>query len=390
MVNLAALGYPNERPVAMSPGGKVVTWNVMVPAGQSGQRRAAAAPATRLLRGGIQWQRHQRRRRPGPLPGPTGTQNLVYPFRLSNGGTWQQISSFGTGHLSRCGMGSINAAQDVTFTVGSTGMIAAGPAGVGQPLAPLLSPAYAGATIGGGGPMNNSGQILAQVMIGRSQRLMKMTPVTPCGANCLVSSSLVMTGQFVQDPAFPGSCFQGGKMYNLSTAKVTVTDETGAALANVQVSGRFMDDYWTNNPVTGTTNASGVVTWSYKGLCGVGAIAFLVDNASLGTRSLDRTRGTLASYVIPGTTPPPNQAPVPVPVVTCVAGRICTFDGTGSYDPDGTIVAYRWAGSNGSTLATQAVFSQTFKKAGKNAAVLYVTDNGGLTASKSVSFTVLR
>jgi hypothetical protein len=122
----------------------------------------------------------------------------------------------------------------------------------------------------------------------------------------------------------------------------------------------------------------------------VGAVAFLVEKASLGTRSFDRTRGTLASYVIPNTTPPPNQAPVPVPVVTCVAGRTCTFDGTGSYDPDGTIVAYRWAGSNGSTLSTRAVFTKRYTNAGRNAAILYVTDNGGRTASKSVSFTVLR
>ncbi len=27
MVDLKALGYPNERPAAMSPGGKVVTWS---------------------------------------------------------------------------------------------------------------------------------------------------------------------------------------------------------------------------------------------------------------------------------------------------------------------------------------------------------------------------
>jgi hypothetical protein len=199
-----------------------------------------------------------------------------------------------------------------------------------------------------------------------------------------------MTGQFVQDRAFPGSCFQGGKMYNLSSATVTVTNETGVALGNVQVSGRFLDDYWTNQPVTGNTNASGVVSWTYKGPCGVGAIAFLVENAALGTRSFDRTRGILTNYVIPGTTPPPNQAPVAVPVATCVAGRICTLDGTGSYDPDGTIVAYRWTATNGSALATTAVFTQTFKKTGKSSAVLYVTDNGGLTTSKTVTFTVLR
>ncbi len=179
-------------------------------------------------------------------------------------------------------------------------MIAAGPAGLGQTLASLLSPAYPGVTVGGGGPMNASGQILTQVMIGRSQRLMKMTPVTACGANCLVSSSLVMTGQFVQDPTFPGSCFQGGKMYNLTTATATITSETGAPLANVQVSGRFLDDYWTNNPVTGTTNASGVVTWTYKGPCGVGAIAFLVEKATLGTRQLRSYPGSPDQLGDPG------------------------------------------------------------------------------------------
>ena len=390
MTDLRVFGYPNERPAAISPGGKVVTWNFWYQLGNPSSAVRLPAPPQGFTGAGSNGSAINDAGDQAHFLVSTSTQNLVYPFRLSNGGTWQMISNFGTGHLSRAGMGSINSAQDVTFTVGSTGMVAAGPAGLGQSLAALVSPAYAGSTVGAGGPMNASGQILTQVMIGRSQRLMKMTPVTACAANCLVSSSLVMTGQFVQDPKSPGSCYQGGTMYNLNSAKVTVTSETGAAIGNVQVSGRFLDDYWTNHPVTGTTNAAGIVSWTYKGPCGVGAVAFLVENASLGTRSFDRTRGTLASYVIPGTTPPPNQAPVPVAIVTCVAGRICTFDGAGSFDPDGTIVAYRWAGSNGSTLSTQAVFSQTFKKAGQNAAVLYVTDNGGLTASKSVKFTVLR
>ncbi len=73
-------------------------------------------------------------------------------------------------------------------------------------------------------------------------------------------------------------------MYNLSSARVTITTETGAPIANALVSGRFLDDYWTNNAVTGTTNASGIVSWSFKGPCGVGAIAFLVEKAALDTQ----------------------------------------------------------------------------------------------------------
>jgi len=473
MVNLAAQGYPNEMPLAMSPAGKVVTrsghWY------QLGNPASVVAlpPPPRSFFGfgsGIINDNGDQAHFLG-----TGTQGLIYPFRLSNG-IWQQISSIPTGQLSRAGLGSINLAQDISFTAGSTGLIAAGPSGVGQPLASLISPSYPGATVGLGGPMNAAGQILTQVMIGRSQRLMKLTPATGCGANCMVVSSLAMAGQFVQDPAFPGSCFQGGKMYNVSTATVTVTSETGAALGNVQVNGRFLDDYWTDSVVTGTTNGSGVVTFSHKGLCGVGAIAFLVDRATQGTRSLDRTRGTLTAWVIPSTTPPPNQAPVAVavatcanlacafdasgstddvgvtayewrktngtlvstqplwsrtfpkggsitliltvfdggglsnsqsvtfdpagspppnqppvsaPVVTCVAGRSCTFDGTGSFDPDGSIASYRWYRPNGATVSTQAVFARTFSAAGPNTILLGVTDNGGLTASKTVSFTVL-
>ena len=49
-------------------------------------------------------------------------------------------------------------------------------------------------------------------------------------------------------------------MYNVTTATATVTTKAGDSLPNVQVSGRFLDDYWTNHPVTGTTDASGVVS----------------------------------------------------------------------------------------------------------------------------------
>ncbi len=377
-VNLKGLGYPNEIPGGMSPGGKVVTtgghWY------QLGNPASVVAlppppPSFFGFGAGIINDNGDQAHFLG-----TGTQGLIYPFRLSNGGTWQQLSGIPTGHLSSAGLGSINLAQDVTFTAGSTGLIAAGPAGVGQPLAALVSPAYPGVTVGGGGPMNNAGQILTKVMIGRSQRLMKMVPASPCGSNCLVSSSLVMSAQFVQDPAFPGSCFQGGKMYNTATVTATFTAEAGAALANVLVSGRFLDDYWTNSPVTGSTNAAGVVSWNYKGLCGVGAIAFLIDQATLGTRTLDKTRGTLSTWVIPSVTPPGNQPPVASFTFSCNnTTRVCSFNGTGSTDDVG-IVSYGWAFGDGTT-GTGAAPSHTYAVAGSYQVTLTVADGGGLTNS---------
>ncbi len=400
MVDLHAQGYPNERPVAMSPGGKVLTWDSWSQLGDPRSAKALPPPPLGFVGAGSNGSAINDDGDQAHFLVTTSSQNLLYPFRLSAGGSWQQLTSAGTGHLSRARMGSISAGQDVVFTAVGTGMLAPGPAEPGQPLAARMSPAYPGAGVSDAGPMNAAGQVLAQVMIGRSQRLVKLSPVTGCASNCLVSSSLAVAAQFVQDPALPGSCVPGGKMYNLAAAAVTITSETGTPLANVRVSGRFLDDYWTNQPVTGTTDASGVVRWSFKGPCGVGAIAFLVEAASLEDRTLDRTRGTLTGYAIPGTSTQPvpepqpepvaNVAPVAQPAVTCTAGRTCTFTASGSYDPDGSIVAYRWAENNGTTWSTQPVFTKTFAKAGKEQVVLHVTDNGGLSASKKVTFTVLR
>jgi hypothetical protein len=52
--------------------------------------------------------------------------------------------------------------------------------------------------------------------------------------------------------------FAGNKKeYNLVQATATVTSETGARLSGVLISGRFMDQYWTNARVSGTTNSQG-------------------------------------------------------------------------------------------------------------------------------------
>jgi probable HAF family extracellular repeat protein len=304
MVDLTSLGFPDEAPLAISPGGTVGTASYWYPLDHAGTVDDA---------GGVQ-----------SLPPPpqgfmigtfptaindagdqvrflvsTGPQNLVYLFRFHHEGTWQQVSSAGTGHLSTYGVGSIDAARDLTATVQSTAVVAPGPDGTAQALAPLLSPAYGGATIGRGGPMNASGQILTMVMVGRSHRLMKLVPAAPCGANCIKVGQLAMRGEFVQDPDDPGSCAPGGNAFNRVEADLLVTDEAGAPLGGVVVTGRFLDDYWTDRPVSGTTDAQGRVSFVNVGSCAVGAVAFLVDRATQGSRVFDRTTGVVANSVIP-------------------------------------------------------------------------------------------
>jgi len=289
MVDLAALGYPDDRPLAISRGGAVATqfsWYrlddpnsvILMP----------AAPRGFLIGGdstAINDEGDQAR-----FLVSTGPENLVYLFRFHHEGLWQQISPNGTGHLATYGVGSINASRDVSATVVGAGVIAYGPEGLAQPLADLLSPAYPGSAITAGGPMNAAGQILARVLIGRSSRLVRLVAAAPCAANCTQVATLEMKGK---GPAY---CDQG-KAH--AGARITVTNEAGNALPDVRVTGHFLDDYWLDQIVTGQTNAQGRVVFRHDGPPCVGAIAFLVTDAAKAGRVFDRTVGTLTNYVIP-------------------------------------------------------------------------------------------
>jgi chitodextrinase len=387
MVNLAAQTYPNLRPAAMSPGGRVATAsgtyqlgnpasvvpNAPLPSGFTG----AGSNGTVINDNGDQ----------GHMLISISTQNLAYPFRLSRGGSWQQLSSAGSGNLSRWGMGGINDAQDIVFTVLSTGMFADGPAGLGQSLGGRISSAYPGATVSTVGNLNAGGEILASLLLGRSSRVVKLTPVGPCLTNCIVVASLTMVGQFIQDPNNPGSCFQGGSMYNRTTATMRLTNESGAVLGNAQVRGRFLDDYWTDAQVTGTTDSAGTLSFVHTGLCGVGAIAFFVDGVTAGTRSLDRTRGTLTNWVIPTAAPPTNQPPVASFRFSCNAStRLCRFNGTGSTDDVG-VTSWQWAFGDG-TSGSGATVSHTYASPGTYQVTLTVRDSAGLSNSLTRSVVV--
>jgi hypothetical protein len=111
-----------------------------------------------------------------------------------------------------------------------------------------------------------------------------------------------MSGRFIPDPRDPGHCTPDA--HNAVRARAIVASENGVRLGNVEVSGRFLDDYWTDHPATAVTNAQGIATFSYTGPACVGAVAFFVDGATKGIRTLDRTVGVLAADVIPAQAAP--------------------------------------------------------------------------------------
>jgi probable HAF family extracellular repeat protein len=297
MVDLSAQGFPNESPLTISPGGTVALTTSWYRLDDPNSRLFLVPPPQGFFPPGgdptaINDAGDQIR-----FLASTSSQSLRYLFRYQNSGVWQQLGSLGNGHLLPYGAGSVTSSGDLTATDLGTGIIAYGPNGATQSLAGLLSPAYQGAAVTTGGPINASGQVLAQVMIGNSPRLMRLTPAMSCVAGCIRVNRLQIRGKFINDPNDPGHCTLNAK--NRVLVKLLLTDENGAKLSGVSVSGRFLDDYWMNKPVAATSNAQGVATFTHQGLACVGAVAFLVDSATKGPSVLDRTTGVITGSVIP-------------------------------------------------------------------------------------------
>jgi serine protease len=68
-------------------------------------------------------------------------------------------------------------------------------------------------------------------------------------------------------------------------------------------------------------------------------------------------------------------------------GEISQFDGSASFDPDGTIVSYQWDFGDGSSGST-AVLSHSYALPGTYTVILFVTDDGGLVGIDAVIVTV--
>jgi subtilisin family serine protease len=65
----------------------------------------------------------------------------------------------------------------------------------------------------------------------------------------------------------------------------------------------------------------------------------------------------------------------------------CSFDGSASSDPDGSIISHVWDFGDG-TSGSGAVVSKTYASAGTRTVTLTVTENGGASGSSSQSVTV--
>jgi PKD repeat protein len=93
----------------------------------------------------------------------------------------------------------------------------------------------------------------------------------------------------------------------------------------------------------------------------------------------DKGASSSVTHTSSVTAPPPNQAPTAAFTSTC-AGGTCTFDASGSSDPDGAVASYAWDFGDGTT-GTGGSTSHTYATSGSFAVVLTVKDGGDATGT---------
>ena len=121
----------------------------------------------------------------------------------------------------------------------------------------------------------------------------------------------------------------------------------------------------------GNTGTGANPTYTY-GVAGTFTVTLTVtDDGSPALTGSGTTTATITAA------PPPNQAPTADPngPYSAQVGNPITFDGSGSSDPDGSIVTYAWDFGDGNT-GTGANPTHTYAAAGTFTVTLTVTDNG--------------
>ena len=143
-----------------------------------------------------------------------------------------------------------------------------------------------------------------------------------------------------------------------------------------------------NLDASASTPGQGTITgyaWDFgDGSSGSGVTtshAYAASGSYLIQLTVSASNGGIASTSHIVTVAKPNQPPVASFTDSCVH-LACTFDGSGSTDPDGAIASYSWSFGDGSA-DTGATRSHTYASGGSYTVTLTVNDNKGATAAQT-------
>jgi microbial collagenase len=146
---------------------------------------------------------------------------------------------------------------------------------------------------------------------------------------------------------------------------------------SVDTDGTIVSYHWSFGDNTTSNSANPSHTYTSAG--SYTATLTVTDNGGL-------TASSTASVTISAAT---NDAPIAAinGPFSAEVGGIINFDGTGSYDPDGSISQYIWDfGDNTSSNTANA--SHSYTSAGTYSVTLTVTDNQGATATATTTATI--
>ncbi len=207
---------------------------------------------------------------------------------------------------------------------------------------------------------------------------------TPAAATVLSGASIDIGG-VIERPA-------DIDMFRITSGAGTlsVAVATAARSANLDVLLELRD---ANGAVLASSNPADALAGSLNVSVPAGTYYIAVQGVGKGDPLADgySDYGSLGQYQLTGTVPAAaGQPPVAAASATPSSGTVplnVVLSSTGSSDPDGTIVAFEWNFGDGTAVATTASASHVYSAAGTYNAVLKVTDNTGLTASRSVTIT---
>jgi len=118
-----------------------------------------------------------------------------------------------------------------------------------------------------------------------------------------------------------------------------------------------------------------------------GALNVIATTDSLQASFLRGAGGTFTDTFSIARNTTPNTPPIASFTSSCT-NLSCTFNGSGSSDPDGTITNYAWDFDDGTPAGTGATPSHTYAAPGTYTVRLTVTDNGGATGTTTRTVTV--
>ena len=171
---------------------------------------------------------------------------------------------------------------------------------------------------------------------------------------------------------------------------ITLNVSGAARSANLDIKAELYDSV---GGFMASANSSTSLNASISLYVAAGSYTLAVDgvgNGDLVTGYSDY--GSLGEYTIAGTIVSPGVAQPPVAVASATptsgaAPLAVSFNGSGSYDPEGSVASYSWNFGDGGSAGT-SIASHTYAAKGVYTAVLTVTDKAGFSDTDSVAVTV--